>query len=159
MAVLHQLNNHLCSLRRWQDILKGLLLLGLAAAALASAYSFYKAFFELKDYLLSTLYFFIGFANFCYFLKYRKYKVKITYRFNVYCEDMEEYFECSFIGENFEKSLIMAYEKELEGVKYSSFDNVVLNILVQNNKIPYKGGADAVFVRRKLNGLKLFKMD
>ncbi|AHB93244.1 hypothetical protein P795_18030 (plasmid) [Acinetobacter baumannii ZW85-1] len=53
----------------------------------------------------------------------------------------------------------MAYEKELEGVKYSSFDNVVLNILVQNNKIPYKGGADAVFVRRKLNGLKLFKMD
>ncbi|MBP1434892.1 hypothetical protein J0A80_15945, partial [Acinetobacter baumannii] len=89
----------------------------------------------------------------------RKYKVKITYRFNVYCEDMEEYFECSFIGENFEKSLIMAYEKELEGVKYSSFDNVVLNILVQKNEIPYKGGADAVFVRRKLNGLKLFKMD
>lgn len=79
------------------------------------------------------------------------------YRFHVYCENEEAYFECGFIGENFEKAMIMAYENEGNSVKYSSFDNIVLKILAQDDDIPYLGGEEAVFVRRKLNGLKLFE--
>lgn len=121
-----------------------------------AAYKFYHAFIG-KDYLVAGLQFLLGFFNFSLFLKYLKYKVAITYRFDVYNE--KGIASCTFVGENFELALLAAYERGSGAVKYTSMDNMVLNILVATNEISYSGGAENVLVRRKMNWVKLFQTD
>lgn len=121
-----------------------------------AAYKFYHAYID-KDYLVAGLQFLLGFFNFSLFLKYLKYKVAITYRFDVYNE--KGIASCTFVGENFELALLAAYERGSGAVKYTSMDNMVLNILVATNEISYSGGAENVLVRRKMNWVKLFQTD
>lgn len=121
-----------------------------------AAYKFYHAFID-KDYLIAGLQFLLGFLNFSFFLKYLKYQVAITYRFDVYND--AGIASCTFIGENFELALLTAYEEGSDAVRYTSLDNMVLNILVMSNDIPYSGGPETVLVRRKMNWVKLFQTD